>query len=202
MSILAVHSGTYGHIECLEEPRYSGYFDKLARPEDLAGIGINDFNVVVVPCGTPAHRIIPHKQLLLDYLNQGGTIIVTGDSNYELWLPGIKQTRHDADFTWWLDKDADLGVKVAKPEHSLFKYIGKREMTWHLHGWYDVPEGAEVLAVNKEGKPFLYIDEVTTKGKMVITSLDAFAHHGMKFMPMTTAFLDGFLPWMRDHLDK
>jgi hypothetical protein len=31
----------------------------------------------------------------------------------------------------------------------------------------------------------------------ILTSLDPFFHHGSHFMPATTRFPDGFLPWMR-----
>jgi hypothetical protein len=58
-----------------------------------------------------------------------------------------------------------------------------------------------VLVVNERQLPILYVDEVTTKGRMVVTSLDPFYHHGSHFMPATTRFLDGFLPWVREHLD-
>jgi hypothetical protein len=63
-----------------------------------------------------------------------------------------------------------------------------------------VPEGAEILAVNESGKPILYIDEVSTAGRMILTSLDPFYHHGSYFMPAATRFLDGFLAWMREEL--
>jgi hypothetical protein len=63
-----------------------------------------------------------------------------------------------------------------------------------------VPEGAEVLVVNERQLPILYVDEVTTKGRMVVTSLDPFYHHGSHFMPATTRFLDGFLPWVREDI--
>ena len=93
-------------------------------------------------------------------------------------------------------------MRIAQPGHSLFERLTQRDITWHLHGWFDPPAGAQVLAVNGEGRPILYIDEVTTAGRMVITSLDPFFHHGSHFMPATTRFLDGFLPWMRDTLDR
>ena len=93
-------------------------------------------------------------------------------------------------------------MRIAAPDHALFEHLAQRDITWHLHGWFEVPPGAEVLAVNGEGQPILYIDEVTTKGRMVITSLDPFFHHGSHFMPATTRFLDGFLPWVRNCLDQ
>ena len=201
MSILAIQPGAYYHIESLEGKRYAHLFDKLARPEELKNIQLEDFDVVIVPCRTPANRMVPHKKRLLAYLEQGGTVIATGESHSELWLPQIKFTTQSTNFWWWLDKDGSLGVRISKPKHKLFEYIDEKALTWHLHGWFKVPNGADVLAVNAENKPILYIDEVTTKGRMIITSLDPFFHHGSHFMPSTTQFLDGFLPWVRNEID-
>ncbi len=202
MGIVAVHPGTYYHIESLETPRYGQYFDRLVRPEDLGKVQLADFNVVLIPCRTPADRMEPHKELLHAYLEQGGTIIATGESDSQLFLPGIVFTPQPTNFWWWLTPGADLGVRIAKPEHKLFKHLEQKDITWHLHGFYDVPEGAEVLVVDEAGRPILYIDDVTTAGRMIITSLDPFYHHGSHFMPATTQFLDGFLPWMRSELDR
>jgi len=202
MSILAVHPGAYYHIESFESPRYRNYFDRLVRPEDLSDVQLEDYAVLLIPCRTPADRLEEHKGRLRAYLDHGGTIVATGESESQLFLPGISFTPQPTNFWWWLTPGADLGVRIAAPEHPLFEKLGQRDITWHLHGWFDAPEGAEILAVNGEGKPILYIDAVTTKGRMVITSLDPFFHHGSHFMPATTRFLDGFLPWMRNHLDK
>lgn len=202
MSILAIHPGTYYHIESLEAPRYARYFDRLVRPEDLAGERLSEHAVVVIPCRTPTDRLAPHRQRLRDYLEQGGTVVATGESESQLFLPGISFTPQPTNFWWWLTPGADLGVRIARPEHPLFARLAQRDVTWHLHGWFEPPAGAEVLAVNAEGKAILYIDEVTTRGRMIITSLDPFYHHGSHFMPATTRFLDGFLPWMRETLDE
>ncbi|WP_196260811.1 hypothetical protein [Pelagibacterium limicola] len=200
MKVLAVHPGTYYHIESLEGPRYGGYFDEFVRPEDLGDVELDDFDVVLVPCRTPADRMAKNSAQLRAYLDKGGTIIATGESDSHLWLPGIRFTPQPTNFWWWLTPGADLGVRIADPNHPLFARLAQRDITWHLHGWFDAPDGAEVLAVNDDGKPILYIDGVTTKGRMVVTSLDPFYHHGSHFMPATTRFLDGFLPWMRTHL--
>ena len=202
MSILAVHPGAYYHIESFEAPRYARYFDRLVRPEDLAGERLDDHEVVLIPCRTPADRMEAHRERLLAYLDGGGTIVATGESESELFLPNIAFTPQPTNFWWWLTPGADLGVRIAAPDHPLFRRLGQADLTWHLHGWFEAPPGAEILAVNGEGKPILYVDEVTTRGRMVITSLDPFFHHGSHFMPATTRFLDGFLPWMREALDS
>lgn len=202
MAILVIHPGAYYHIESLEGARYRHHFDALVRPEALPDTDLNAFNVVMIPCRTPADRLLPHKAQLARYLEGGGTIVATGESESQHFLPGITFTPQPTNFWWWLTPGADLGVRIARPDHALFKNLSQRDITWHLHGWFEPPAGAEVLAVNAEGKPILYIDNVTTAGCMVITSLDPFFHHGGHFMPATTRFLDGFLPWMRDTLDR
>ncbi len=201
MSILAIHPGAYYHIESLEGPRYAACFDRLVRPEDLADVRLDEHNVVLVPCRTPADRMAPHQAQLAAYLDAGGTIVATGESESQLFLPGIAFTPQPTNFWWWLTPGADLGVRIAAPDHSLFRRLEQRDITWHLHGWFDPPDGAEVLAIDGQGHPILYVDEVTTHGRMVVTSLDPFYHHGSHFMPATTRFLDGFLPWMREEFD-
>ena len=202
MSILAVHPGAYYHSESFEAPRYAGYFDRLVRPEDLRDVRLEDYSVVLIPCRTPADRMTEHAERLHAYLDQGGTLIVTGENDYALYLPGVKFTPQPTDWWWWLTPGADLGVRIVAPQHVLFRYLAEKDLAWHLHGWFDVPDGAEVLAVNESGRPILYIDQVTTKGWMILTSLDPFYHHGSHFMPATTRFLDGFLAWMREELDR
>ncbi|WP_240230577.1 hypothetical protein [Devosia lacusdianchii] len=202
MSILVVHPGAYYHIEGFESPRYAGYFDALVRPEDLPKTDLSVHNVVLIPCRTPADRMQPHVAQLRAYLDAGGTVVATGESESQLFLPGITFTPQPTNFWWWLTPGADLGVRIAAPDHALFEHLAQRDVTWHLHGWFDPPDGVEVLAVNGEGKPILYVDDITTAGRMVITSLDPFFHHGSHFMPATTRFLDGFLPWMRSELDQ
>ncbi|MCC2613025.1 hypothetical protein [Neorhizobium petrolearium] len=201
MSILAIHPGAYYHIETLEAPRYAHYFDRLVRPEDLPGEDLAEHAVVFIPCRTPADRLAPHVDQLRAYLDQGGTIVAIGETALEVFLPGITFMPQPTNWWWWLTPGADLGVRIASPDHSLFGRLGERDLTWHLHGWFDPPDGSQVLAINGDGKPIFYVDEVTTPGRMIITSLDPCFHHGSHFMPATTRFLDGFLSWMREELD-
>jgi hypothetical protein len=196
MSILAINGGAAAQIESLQAPRYRHYFDRLVRPEDLENTNIDAFDAVLVPCRTPAHRMTPHAKQLLSYLDQGGTVVAMGECHSHLWLPNIKFTPVETNFWWWLESGSDLGVTITADDHPLFKKVGPRDVAWHLHGYFEAPQDAEVLLANKEGRPILYFDEATTRGRMIINSLDPFFHHGHHFMPATTRFLDGFLQWL------
>ncbi|WP_119392800.1 hypothetical protein [Taklimakanibacter lacteus] len=198
MSILAVNAGAAYQLESLEGPRYRRYFDRVVRPEALADTDLDGYGALLVPCRTAAHRIMPHSDRLRAYLDWGGTIVAMGECHSERWLPSISFTPVETNFWWWLDPNGDLGVRIAAPAHPLFRRIGPRDVAWHLHGHFATPAGAEVLLTDREGRAILYVDEVTTPGRMILTSLDPLFHHGHYFMPATTRFLDGFLPWLAE----
>jgi len=201
MSILAINGGAAYQIQAVEG-RYAPFFDAAVRPEEIARTNLNAYDSVIVLCRTPAWRMEPHAGQLRDYLDAGGTVVAMGECHSERWLPGISFEPCETNFWWWLTPDGDLGTRIAKPEHPLFGRIGENDIRWHLHGSFDTPEGAEVLATNKEGRAILYVDEVTTGGRMIVTSLDPFFHHGHHFMPATTRFLDGFMPWISEDFER
>jgi hypothetical protein len=85
---------------------------------------------------------------------------------------------------------------LTKPEHSLFQYVTQADCTWHQHGVFTPPAGAETLIELENDGAVLYIDRVSTRGTMLVTCLDPTYHFGSYFMPATERFLDGFLPWV------
>jgi hypothetical protein len=201
MRLLGVYSGAASQLEATEG-RYRDFFDGLVRPEELPSTGLDSFDVVLVLCRTPAYRMEPHAPLLRDYLDRGGTVIAMGECHSERWLPGVVFEPCETIFWWWLEPGGDLGTRIVRPEHPLFRRLREADICWHLHGFFTPPAGVEILAVGPGERPILYVDDVTTGGRMVITSLDPFYHHGLHFMPATTRFLDGFLPWVREALAR
>ena len=191
MSILAVNAGAAYQIESLEGPRYRSFFDRLVRPEELGDVELAEYGALLVPCRTAAHRIVPHADRLRAYLDRGGTVVAMGECHSEQWLPNIDFTPVETNFWWWLEPGGDLGVSIASPAHPLFRRLGRGDLAWHLHGFFAPPSGADVLIADRDGRAILYVDEVTTRGRMIVTSLDPFFHHGHHFMPATTSSWTG-----------
>lgn len=197
MRVAALHPGAAYHCDVFETPRYAGAFDRLIRPEALDAAALADVGVLVVPCRTHPERVRPHWPLLTEFLGRGGTLIAMGETFQDHWIPGVRFHGLETNYWWWLTPGADLGMDVARPDHPLMAGLGKRAVTWHQHGWYDLPPGAEALVADGDGYAHAYVDTVSFGGTLFVTSLDPMYHHGSGFMPSTTLFLDAFLPNLR-----
>lgn len=193
--LIAVNAGTYYHIETIEAPRYRGFFDLAVAPERIGSVLTPD-DILFVTCRTPPQRMIAQRRVLASHLAAGGTIVAMGESRSDLWLPQVAFTPTETNWWWWLTPGADLGVRRAGG-HPLLEGLSDADVTWHLHGHFDPPAGAQVLVRDGEGRAIAYDDRVSTPGRMIVASLDPCYHHGSHFMPATTRFLDRFLPNLR-----
>lgn len=196
MRLIAVSCGTFYHIETLEGYRAPDVWDMVCPPEDIAAT-LHPGDTLFVPCRSPAQRLIAQAEAIRTHLERGGTVVAMGESQSQLWLPNISFIPRPTNWWWWLDPDADLGVRIIAPKHPLVARLGTEEVSWHLHGHFDPPKGAEVLLADENELALLYVDTVTTPGRCVVTSLDPCYHHGSHFMPATTGFLAEFLPALR-----
>ncbi|NEI72108.1 hypothetical protein GR212_21210 [Rhizobium lusitanum] len=197
--MIAPSVGSYYIVRSLEGPRYADAFDVIAAPEELADV-LQSADTLWVPCRTPAQRMMPQREVIASHLQAGGTVVALGESRSDLWLPSIDFTETPTNWWWWRDPDADLGVSIVAPDHPLMRGMVKEDVTWHLHGWFVPPDGAEVLATDAEGRAILYVDEASTPGRMILSTLDPMFHHGSHFMPATTRFLDRFVPNLKAYL--
>ena len=193
--IAALHPGAFYHCEALEGPHFAHHFDRLIRPEALDAAALAGVTCLLVPCRTNPARLLPHRALFEAFLNRGGTLVAMGETFQDLWLPGLELTTVPTDWWWWLTPDAELGLRLAAPEHPLLRGFAARDLCWHLHGWFTPPEGAEVLVTDAEGRAVMFVDAARWGGgRLLATTLDPLYHHGSHFMPATTRFLDRFLP--------
>lgn len=194
--IAALDSGTYYHHRTLYEPRYCDVFDTLIYTRDLEKVALFDFDVVIVSCRTDPSVLIPRRQQFRSYLDGGGTLVAMGSTGQQAWLPNVSWHDTPTNFWWWKE-GGSLDLHVTAPDHPLFQHITLDDATWHYHGYFDVPDKAQSLIDAGRLGSVLYDDHASTPGRMIITSLDPMYHHGSHFMPATTRFLDGFLPYLK-----
>lgn len=204
MMLGILDGGTYYHTEAIHGERYRGFFDRVLYlpelcEEDLAGISV----LIVTDRLNPT--LLRHvRPLLIGHAARGGTLVVFAENRSETWLPGVEWTFRPTNFWWWLEKGLEPVQQVIRPDHEMFRFVEPRNTVWHFHGVLHPPAGAEPLIVlRRDGLSaghdgcLFYDDRVTMPGRLLVTTLDPFYHHGSHFMPATTCFLDGFLPWMR-----
>ncbi len=194
--IAATDGGTFYHCEALRGLRYREYFSGLLYLPELEKADFNVFDAVIVTCRSNPDLLARHSKKFAEYLDVGGTIVAMGETDQERWLPGIDFRTTPVNYWWWLEKGADSGLRQGSSNHSLLRSLSLADMTWHHHGRFTPPSGAVSVVDHVEGGSILYDDRVTTRGRMLVTSLDPFYHHGSHFMPTASRFLDRFLPWL------
>jgi hypothetical protein len=195
--LAAAYGGSAQHHRTLTEPKYAQHLTggMIYLPE-LANTDLTKYRGLLIPerlhCGllkAAAHRV-------LELLEAGGMVIAfSGGEPIPEFLPGVRWQHRPTNFWWWLEPDADLGVRLGAEDHSLLQRLTLRDCTWHYHGVLEPPEGAQVLVKLTTGETLLYVDQVSTAGTIVVSTLDPISHYGGYFMPATGRFLDAFLPW-------
>ena len=199
--IVAVDGGTYFHHATLSDARFSSYFDDLIYAPELAvKLDWMEADCLFVTSRQDPVLMQSVRQPIADFLAAGKTIVAMGESQAETWVPGVVWHNAEVNFWWWLTSGADSGLRSGAPDHPLFKHLTLADATWHQHGYLDAPPGATSLVNRAAGGSILYEDCVTTPGRIIATTLDPCYHHGSNFMPATTRFLTGFLPWLHASL--
>ena len=195
--LAVLDAGTYYHHRTIYELRYRSFFDRIIYTRDLPHTDLSDIDILLVSCRTDPSILEPCKEQIADFLNEGKTVVAMGSTGHPSWLPSVDWTDTPTNFWWWKEGE-EIGLRIAAPSHPLFARLSLADVTWHYHGYFQVPTGACSLVDVGDAGSILYEDTVSTPGRMLITSLDPMYHHGSHFMPATTRFLDGFLPFLKD----
>lgn len=193
--LTAIDGGTYYHHRTLYEPPFSKFFRNIIYVKDMKRIGFKTATTLFLPCRLNAGLLAQHREALSQFMEKGGTLVAMGETFPERWLTGITAHAMETNFWWWLEPGADLGVRFTGAS-ELEQYVEESALSWHLHGTYTLAPAQRALVV-ADGRPIVF-DEQRGRGRLIATSLDPCYHHGSHFMPATTAFLEGFLPWLCD----
>jgi hypothetical protein len=198
--LAAVYGGSAQHHRTLTEPKYTHHLSggMIYLPE-LADTDLTGYRGLLIPERLHRGQLNRAADRIIELLSAGGTVVVfSGGEPLPEFLPGVRWEHRPTNFWWWLEPDADLGVRLGDEEHPLFRRLALRDCTWHYHGVLTPPEGAQVLVKLTTGEALLYIDRVSTPGTLVVSTLDPISHYGGYFMPATGRFLDAFLPWVAE----
>jgi hypothetical protein len=194
-----VTGGASYHELTLADPRFSPRFARSLYLPALDSADLDGLEAVVVADRQHPRMLARHASLLLHVAERGDTLVVLGANHAHTWVPGVTWEHRPTNFWWWRE-GLDPGIRARSLDHSLWRTASVSDLTWHFHGVLHPPPGATPLLVAEdEGKEevLLYEDQVSTSGRLVVTTLDPVYHHGSNFMPAATRCLDVFLSWMR-----
>ena len=182
----------------LEDPKYGQHVDERIYMLDLPTAPLDHLDGLIVPCRAHQPKLYASAERVQSVLERGGTVALFGEQP-QAWLPGIQWEHRPTNFWWWRE-GGKSGLVAAMPRHSLFEYMMLDDATWHYHGIFTPPPGAESVIEIEDGGTILYVDRVSTPGTLIVTSLDPIFHVGSNFMPAAARFLERFLPWMRERM--
>ncbi|MDR2129384.1 MAG: hypothetical protein LBP52_10020 [Burkholderiaceae bacterium] len=196
--IAALDAGTYFHHRSLNTPEFAPHFHRTVYLPELTQQAIDDCDVLIVSCSSPPLLLQAQRDLFAHWLSSGRTLVAMGANQTETWLDGVEWIESPVNFWWWKEPGADSGLRLVAPGHPLFKHISLADATWHQHGSYRVPLGAQSLIDKLGYGSVLYEDTAHWPGRLIVSALDPMYHHGSHFMPAATRFLRGLLPWLRE----
>lgn len=194
--IALLDAGTYFHHATFNDPDLRPLFARAIHTPALTAAALDGIEVLYVASWQDARLMASKASIIRAFLDVGGTVAAMGESSPQHWLPGVAWHARPVNFWWWKTPGADSGLRASHLDHGFWQYLSLADATWHQHGYFDLPPGATPLVQLAEGGTVLYEDRVTTPGRMIVTSLDPCYHHGSYFMPATSRFLRGFLPWL------
>lgn len=186
-----LYGGSLPEYRTINEPKYRRWFSEVIYLLDLPDTDLGEFDGLLIPEGSHHIKLEAASGQIRGFLEDGGTVILFGDQPIP-WLPGLD---------WEFRPAGESGELVAQHrDHSFYRRLTVEDATWHHHGVFHPPAGAETLLATQDGQAVLYIDRASTPGTLLVASLDPLAHFGGTFMPTAERFLDRFLPWVVEDL--
>ncbi|AZG16365.1 MULTISPECIES: hypothetical protein [Cupriavidus] len=198
MRIAFVDGGTYYHHATFNDPALRGYFDANVYAPDLPQADLAPFDCLYVASRQNPADLVAARPAIDAFLAAGKLVVALGECRADLWLDGVQWRPTVTNFWWWLEPDADSGLRVGDPGHGLFRRMRLADATWHRHGDLLTPPGAVSVVDTVDGRSVLYDDAATGPGRRIVATLDPCYHHGSYFMPAASRFLHHFLPWLKD----
>lgn len=198
-SVAVLHCGSHAQLATLADPALAPYGLRAVHARTGAASDLDGVDVVVVADRIRTDLLAPWADALLARADAGGTLVVLGENRVGDWLPGAREQPRPTVFWWWRTGE-DSRIRRRGTDHPAAAWFSDRALTWHYHGVLDPPAGAVSLVdLHTEGGEvdgsLLYIDETSTSGRLLVTTMDPVYHHGSGFMPGATQLLYSALRW-------
>jgi hypothetical protein len=195
--IAALDGGTFYHDRAFRDLMAASVIERRIWIRVCDDDALDRVTTLVVPCRSSPAELVRLSETLARFMARGGFLVVMGETRPDLWLKGVELRPCATNWWWWLDPAASLGLTVDTPGHEFWRHVKPGDCAWHVHGTLTPPPGAIPLLHAADGGLLAYDDAVShAPGRAFVTTLDPFYHHGSEFMPATTRFLAGFLPWL------
>lgn len=197
--IAMLHCGSHAQLATLADPALQPYGIRPVHARTDTAAALDDADVVVVADRIRPDLLTPWADALLARARAGATLVVLGENRVGTWLAGTHEQTRPTIFWWWRTGE-DSRIRRTDTDHPSASWFSDRALTWHYHGVLTPPDGAVSLVDlhtpdgDVDGS-LLYIDEVSTAGRLLVTTMDPVYHHGSGFMPGATQLLYSVLRW-------
>lgn len=193
------HTGTSSQLTTLADPALRPYGLRELYLPDAEPTDLVDLDAVIVADRSHLELLAGFADAFLAVAERGGTVVVFGENAAHTWLPGITWEGRPTNFWWWRTGE-DHGMRRRSLDHPVWEFFSEPSTIWHHHGFFTPPAGATALvAIEEDGVEVgatTYLDEVTTPGAILVTTMDPCFHHGAAFMPGATQLLYSAVRWV------
>ncbi|KOS53846.1 hypothetical protein [Rhodococcus rhodochrous] len=198
-SIAFLHGGSHAQLATLADPALAPYRCRPVHVRTGDRDEIADADVVVVADRLRPDLLTGWADNIRGCLDRGATVLVFGENHAGRWLPGVREQTRPTIFWWWRTGE-DHRLRRQAPDHPAWDFFTEHSVIWHHHGVLEPPAGAVSLVDlhTEDGRrdgSILYLDETSTSGRLLVTTMDPVYHHGSGFMPGATQLLYTSLHW-------
>ena len=193
-----VTSGDGAQLQCYRD--YQAYLDAELYLRTLDQVDLTEFKALVIPDFSHPDLLRRQARQINDYLVQGGFLIVFEPNRMDEWLDVVEVqwfSRETEDWKWWMKPGGRMEAYQPEPLHPMARAISCADMCWHFFGAFRLPADATPILNLDNDEGCLMYDQRVGKGRLIASTIDPHTHHGRRFMPATTRFLNGFYPWLK-----
>ena len=188
-----IFNGVWSHYTFAKAPKYRDLY-KLIYIHDLDETQLEGLKALVIPFQSNQKALIKRKDLLYNFLKNGGKIFIEGDSNAD-WLDAQWEDRPVNNY-WWVKDPNNPPVSDTNYEHPIYQGLKPRHACWHTHGAYTrIPEHASIVQTNADGEIISWETDAYG-GTLFATTLDPIVEHGVQQITHLDNYVDRLTEWL------